>query len=91
MKSTKIVISNLSCGGCVNTITKSLLKIEGVVEVDIDLSTNEVEIKHADNIEREIFLNKLLSLGYPETNDNNSLLTKIKSKKSCLIGKISPK
>lgn len=91
MKTTKIIISNLSCGGCVNTITKSLMKFEGVDEVNVDLNTNEVEIKHAENLEREIFSNKLQSLGYPEINDKNSLLTKIISKKSCMIGKISPK
>jgi copper chaperone CopZ len=37
MKTESIAIANLSCGGCVNTITKKLNNITGVEKVGVDL------------------------------------------------------
>jgi len=88
MKTTKIKIMNLSCKGCVNTITKNLSAIDGVEKVNVELATNVVSISHNEEIQRDVFTKKLLSLGYPEDNEANNLLTKLKSKKSCLIGRI---
>lgn len=89
MKTTKIGILNLQCSGCANTIRKSLLKIEGTLSVEVDLNNNEVIISHEDFVAREIYTKQLFTLGYPELNESNSLMSKIISKKSCLLGKFS--
>jgi copper chaperone CopZ len=88
MKTTQIEILNLSCKGCVNTITKSLLAISGVESVSVDLATNIVKIVHREELEREVFTKKLFSLGYPEVSESNNFISKLKSKKSCMIGRI---
>lgn len=89
MKTENIIISNLSCGGCVNTITKKLTSIAGVEHVNVDLETNNVSVDHNEMVGREQLTQMLLSIGYPEATEKNGLLTQLKSLTSCLTGKLS--
>jgi copper chaperone len=86
---TEIVIANLSCGGCVNTITKRISSLEGVNKVSVSLENNIVTTEHNDNVSRAEIASLLKSLGYPEATEENGLLTKIQSKISCAKGKFS--
>ncbi len=84
-----IVIQNLKCGGCANTIIKNLEKIEGLSEIRINHETSEVSYnttKESVVVEVE---NKLKALGYPSTNANNSIISKAKSLVSCATGRIN--
>ncbi len=89
MKTKNIIIANLSCGGCVNTITKKLTTISGVEKVEVDLKTNNVSVNHNEMVSREQLTQMLLSIGYPEATEKNGLLTQLKSVTSCLTGKLS--
>jgi copper chaperone len=89
MKTELINILNLSCGGCVKTITKKLMEIEGVEKAEVNLTKELVSIQCNDAVERTELCQKLLSIGYPEASEQNSLLTQIKSVGSCLTGKLS--
>ena len=89
MQTEKITIANLSCGGCVNTITKKLTAIAGVEEVNVDLETNNVSVNHNESVSREQITQTLLSIGYPEATEKNGLLTQLKSITRCLTGKLS--
>lgn len=87
MRSENIIIANLSCHGCVNTITKKLKEIKGVNDVKVDLETNEVVIDCEENVTRESLNNLLHSIGYPEATEKNGLLTHLRSIKSCFTGR----
>lgn len=89
MKTSNITIANLSCGGCVKTITKKLTEINGVENVQVDLETNVVSANHFESVNREQITQMLLSIGYPEATEKNGLLTQLKSLTSCVKGKIS--
>ncbi len=89
MKTENITIANLSCSGCVNTITKKLASITGVEKVEVDLRTNSVSVNHIETVGREQLTQMLLSIGYPEANEKNGLLMQLKSVTSCLTGKLS--
>jgi copper chaperone len=89
MKTESITIANLSCSGCVNTITKKLTAISGVENVEVDLETNSVSVNHNEMVNREQLTQMLLSIGYPEATEKNGLLTQLKSISSCLTGKLS--
>lgn len=89
MKTENITIANLSCGGCVHTITKKLTAISGVEKVEVDLKTNNVSVNHNETVNREQLTQMLLSLGYPEATEKNGLLMQLKSVTSCLTGKLS--
>jgi copper chaperone len=89
MKIENITVANLSCSGCVNTITKKLTFITGVEKVEVDLETNNVSVNHNETLKREQLTHMLLSIGYPEATEKNGLLTQLKSVTSCLTGKLS--
>ena len=89
MKTEKITIANLKCGGCETTIKKALLKIEGVNSVKIDHENDTVSVIYDDNVDREKITNKLHALGYPEATEENGLLLQLKSYASCMMGKIN--
>lgn len=83
-----IYIANLKCGGCATTITNELLKIEGLINVQVDNENNFVEIAY-DSVERQIILNKLHDFGYPKETEENGLLLQLKSYASCMIGRVN--
>jgi copper chaperone CopZ len=89
MKTETIKILNLSCNGCVNSISKALKKINEVSEVDVSLENHEVTVRGTELLDRDNILNSLKELGSPEANEENGMLTKLKSIQSCMIGKIT--
>ena len=89
MKTEKIIIANLKCGGCATTIKNDLLKLNGVNEVNVDIENDAVNVNYNAGIDRKIIIDKLLSLGYPEATAENGLLLQIKSYASCMVGRIN--
>ena len=87
MKTEKIYIANLKCGGCATTITNELTKLKGVFKVQVDNETDCVNIEY-ENINREKIIEKLHELGYPEATEENGLLLQLKSYASCMIGRV---
>ncbi len=85
----KIIIENLKCRGCSNTISKELSKIEGVTNVSVSIESSEVSFKTSEKETIEKVKQKLIDLGYPEKGQKNSISHKAKSIVSCAIGKMS--
>jgi copper chaperone len=89
MQTEKIIVANLKCDGCATTIKNKLFAIEGVRSVNVNTDEDFVEIEHEGITNREIFIKKLNSLGYPEATAENGLLTQLKSYASCMVGRLS--
>ncbi|NOQ91322.1 MAG: heavy metal transporter [Flavobacteriaceae bacterium] len=87
--STTIEIVNLKCGGCVNTVKKGVLSIEGINEVEVDLEASKVIIPTSDEKLIEEAKAKLSKMGYPEIGDANTMIHKAKSFVSCATGKMT--
>ena len=84
-----IEIVNLKCNGCVNTVKKGILSIDGVNEVEVDLEASKIKIPSNDeNLIVEVKA-KLSKMGYPEIGDANTMLHKAKSFVSCATGKMT--
>lgn len=89
MLKTKIIVQNLKCGGCANTITNNISSIENISEVEVDVDQSAISFQYLE-IEDEIKVKeKLKSLGYPSVEDSNSFSSKAKSFVSCATGKLS--
>ncbi len=88
---TSIIIQNLKCGGCANTIKKNLLEVNGVSSLKIDVDSSEIELSYDNEQTLVNVKEKLKNLGYPEDGEANSLGSKAKSYVSCAIGKMSAK
>lgn len=80
------IVDNIKCSGCMNSIRSALQKIENVSEVQIDLENETILVN--GNVDRNLVVQKLDVLGYPEKG-NNSIVKKAKSYLNCAIGKLS--
>ena len=91
MKQTFEVL-NVKCGGCANTLIKSLKEEFGDVEVNLELHPRQITLDIEDS-KKEALKLKLRSLGYPLTSDELSgfekATTTAKSFISCDIEKIN--
>ena len=88
MKTEIVIIENLKCHGCANTIRRELSWIGEVISVEVDVDSSSVKIDYSGkNKMRETFVEKLRKLGYPAEGTGN-MNRKIKSYVSCAIGRI---
>ena len=87
--STIIEIVNLKCNGCVNTVKKGVLSIEGIDTVEVDLDASKVIVPTEDEHLIDKVKAKLSKMGYPEVGDANTMMHKAKSFVSCATGKMS--
>ena len=90
MKQTFTVL-NVKCGGCANTLKKSLIEEFGEVEVNLEVMPREITLDIEES-QIESLKSKLKTLGYPLASDELNTIEKItttaKSFVSCAIGKI---
>ena len=84
-------VLNVKCGGCANTLKKSLADDFGDVNVDLECEPRKITLDIQDDQMEKLKL-KLRSLGYPLITDELSTLqtltTSAKSFVSCAIGKM---
>jgi len=84
-------VLNVKCGGCANTLKKSLLEKFGEVEVNLEVEPRQITLDVSDN-KVEALRKKLISLGYPMSDENLDTIDKItttaKSFVSCAVGKM---
>ena len=80
-----IEVENIKCHGCMNTIKKELMAIDGIV--DVQISKEEERINISGEADRDSIVKKLATLGYPEKGNNN-LIHKAKSYVSCAVGRM---
>ena len=88
MKAT-IIVQNLKCGGCANTITNKLSELENISEVQVFPNTSMVSFAYEDSRDALNVKDKLKELGYPSIDSKNTLASKAKSFVSCATGKMS--
>lgn len=86
---TSIIVQNLKCGGCANTITTKLSSIRTISDVHVDVEQSKVSFGYSNTEDALMVKEKLKNLGYPSIEDSNSLTYKAKSFVSCATGKLS--
>lgn len=87
----EILVENIKCDGCANTIKTKLEALVHVNEVLIDVEKGSVTIDTEDSDSRDTLVTKLLELGYPEQDSVeglSSVKAKAKSFVSCAIGRL---
>ncbi len=85
-------VLNVKCGGCANTLIKSLSKEFGEVSVDLESEPRKITLDIDEGRMEELKV-ALRGLGYPlvsdELNTIDSIKASAKSFVSCAIGKMS--
>lgn len=85
MTTHQIFVENIKCGGCMNSIKTTLLKLSGITAVEIFKEEDKVCVSGIA-VEKDTLIAKLSSLGYPEKGNNN-FISKVKSFVSYAVGK----
>jgi copper chaperone len=86
-----ITVDNMKCGGCANTITKSIEKIAGATSVNVDVEKGIVHFE-GDTSLRDPVVQRLETLGYPLAGTASGLHGAIETAKSfvsCAIGRVN--
>lgn len=82
-----IIVENIKCGGCANSIRKGLGKVQDGVIIDVSIEEGKIHLESKEPISREAYTKVLHSMGYPEPGEGNMLNT-AKSYVSCMIGRL---
>jgi copper chaperone len=64
---TTVTAPDITCGGCANAIKNAFGRVEGVGEVDVDVATKQVTVKHEPLIDRDRIVDVLDQAGFPAT------------------------
>jgi len=65
------IISKSECITCTNKTLKSLGTLQGVFGAEIDQIEGKVLVSHTDEISRKEIAEMLISMGYPEIENEN--------------------
>jgi copper chaperone len=85
-----IEVENIKCGGCANTITSKLSKLDSVGNIQIDIEQGRITLEAPDH-SRDQRVSTLLASGYPDRGSVEGIkaaTAKAKSFISCAIGKM---
>ncbi|MCV6630177.1 MAG: heavy-metal-associated domain-containing protein [Flavobacteriaceae bacterium] len=83
-----IVVQNLKCKGCGNTITAKLTNMDNISEVEVDVFNSSVSFSYIEDTDVELVNQKLKAIGYPPSGQENTTLSKARSYISCAVGKM---
>jgi len=50
MKTKNLKVTGMTCGGCVNSLTRALKSINGFDSVQVDLSTGDTQVQYDENV-----------------------------------------
>ena len=62
---TTLTAPDIVCGGCANAIKNAFGRVPGVSEVDVDVSTKKVTVRHEPEITRDQLAKVLDDAGFP--------------------------
>jgi copper chaperone CopZ len=63
-KTTTVTAPEIVCDGCASSIKKALGNVAGVSEVEVDVVTKKVTVKHGEGVSRESIAYALDRAGY---------------------------
>lgn len=86
---TTLIIQNLKCGGCANTVISRLSELEEINDIEVSNEDNSVSFSYSNEENLNEAMSLLSKLGYPVVGEENTLGKKAKSFVSCAIGRIN--
>ncbi len=84
---TQITVDNIKCGGCGNTVTKTIKSVSPNTTVKIDYETGTIHLE-GDSLPMDTITSALSAKGYPLQGEG-SITTTAKSYVSCMIGRMT--
>jgi copper chaperone len=50
MKTEHLIVTGMTCGGCINSLTRALKSVSGVSDVNVSLVTGETSVQYDENL-----------------------------------------
>jgi len=71
---TSIIVKNLKCNDCVQTITTNLLELDFISDLHIDVDHSQVSFNYTSDMDALKVKEELKHLGYPSIDAGHSLV-----------------
>lgn len=81
-------VENIKCSGCAHSIETSLSKMQGVLQVKVDITQGSIQLDVDEVDTLKAVIEKLHHMGYPLPGKGSGMTTAT-SYISCLIGKVT--
>ena len=81
-------IQNMKCAGCTTRIKERLSSIEGISNVNTDLEDNSITFLYETTAALSNVKTTLKKMGYPLSDEENTIGDISKSYVNCMIGKV---
>lgn len=62
---TTVTAPDITCDGCANAIRNAFGRVDGVSEVDVDVATKQVKVRHEPSVDRARIIDVLDQAGFP--------------------------
>lgn len=62
---TTVTAPDITCGGCANAIKNAFGRVDGIQQVDVDVATKQVTVRHGDEIDKSRVIDVLDKAGFP--------------------------
>ena len=62
---TTVTAPDITCGGCANAIKNAFGRVEGVEQVEVDVATKQVTVRHARSVDKGTVVDVLDKAGLP--------------------------
>lgn len=72
---TSILVQNIACSGCANTIITKLSTLENISNLQVDVQGGKVSFDYLSEGDVLLIKEQLKTLGYPSIADNNTFLS----------------
>ncbi len=82
-----IVVENVKCHGCENSIKKRLSKFDTLKNISIDNESGTIDFELDESKNVQLVIDALNKIGYPLAGTGNNIHN-IKSYVSCAIGRV---
>ena len=64
IEQTTVTAPDIVCGGCANAIKNAFGRVDGVLNIEVDVRTKHVSVEHEASINREDILKVLEDVGF---------------------------
>ena len=61
---TELNVPDITCGGCAGSIKKALGSVQGINQVDVDISSKTVTVKHDEHLTRDEIVKAIDRAGF---------------------------
>lgn len=75
---TSILVQNLKCGGCANTINYKISNMENISNLHVDVEASKISFEYINELDAFKVKEILKNIGYPSIQDTNSVTSKAK-------------